>query len=121
MHELLVPFIDIRRFLAAIGIIVGLGRGVALVMLAPLDNLLQNVFVDLRGRVLTENCTRMTAMGLAAGTAYVRNRDSLGDFTNILKHILDQNRTFSHGFLCKKCEQRSSAWNANISGITRIK
>ena len=120
MHELLVPFIDIGRFLAAIGIIVGLGRGVALVMLAPLDNLLQNVFVDLRGRVLTENCIRMTAMGLAAGTAYVRNRDSLGDFTNILKHILDQNRTFSHGFLCKN-EQRSSAWNANISGITRIK
>jgi len=48
----LVPLVDIGRFLAAIGIIIGLGRGVALVMLAPLDNLLQNVFVDLRGGVL---------------------------------------------------------------------
>jgi len=75
LHELLIPFVDIGRLLPAIGVIVGLSRGITLVMLAPLDNLLQNVFID------------------------VRNRYSLSYFTNILKHVLDQNGTLSHGFL----------------------
>ena len=70
--------------------------------------------------MLMGNCIIMTATGFAADIAYVRNRDSLSDFTNILKHILDQNRTFSHGFLCKKCKQQLLAWNVNISGTARI-
>lgn len=47
LHELLIPFIDICRFLAAVRIIIGCCRGIALVVFTPLDNLFQNRLIHL--------------------------------------------------------------------------
>jgi hypothetical protein len=49
LHELLVPLVDVRSLAAGVIIITGAGR-VALVMGAPLNNLLQDGFVDLYQR-----------------------------------------------------------------------
>jgi len=60
LHELLIPLIDVCGFLARVGIVfVGLGR-IGTVMLAPLDDFLENGFVDvwdgngLRGSFFTQ-------------------------------------------------------------------
>jgi hypothetical protein len=51
LHKLLVPFIDVRCLLARVGIVfVGLGR-ITTVMFAPLDDLLEDGFVDLKKRL----------------------------------------------------------------------
>ena len=48
LHEFLVPLVNICSFLAGVGVVfVGLGR-IGTVMFAPLDDLLQNSFVDLK-------------------------------------------------------------------------
>lgn len=47
LHELLVPFLNIGGLLSGVGIIIGGGWGIVLVMLAPLDNLLEDGLVDL--------------------------------------------------------------------------
>ena len=47
LHELLVPLLNIGGLLARVGIIIGSSNGVALVMLAPLNDLAENCFVDL--------------------------------------------------------------------------
>lgn len=47
LHELLIPFIDVRGLLARIGVIIGRGKRVVTVVSAPLDNLLQHCLVDL--------------------------------------------------------------------------
>lgn len=49
LHELLVPLLDIGGLLAGVGVIIGGGRRVELVMVAPLDNLLEDGLVDLEG------------------------------------------------------------------------
>lgn len=47
LHELLVPLLDVSSLLAAIGVIVLGSGGVVLVMLAPLNDLLEDLFIDL--------------------------------------------------------------------------
>lgn len=47
LHELLVPLLDISCLLAGIGLVVGGSDGVVAVVLAPLNNLSQDCFVDL--------------------------------------------------------------------------
>jgi hypothetical protein len=47
LHELLVPLLDIRRLLAGIVVVIAVGLGVGLVVLAPLDDLSQDGLVDL--------------------------------------------------------------------------
>jgi hypothetical protein len=47
LHELLVPLIDVGG-LAAVIIVIGSALGVVLVVLTPLDDLLQNGLVDLQ-------------------------------------------------------------------------
>jgi hypothetical protein len=51
LHELLVPLLDVGSLLAGIGVIILGGGGVIAVMLAPLDDLLENLLIDL-GRTL---------------------------------------------------------------------
>ena len=52
LHELLVPLLNIGGLLARVGIIIGSSNGVALVVLAPLNDLAENCFVDLGGYML---------------------------------------------------------------------
>ena len=47
LHELLIPLLDIRGLLAGIGLLVGRLDGVVAVVLAPLDDLLQDSLVHL--------------------------------------------------------------------------
>lgn len=47
LHKLLVPLLDIGGLFAAVGVVVCCGSGVILVMLAPLNNLLENRLVHL--------------------------------------------------------------------------
>ncbi len=51
LHKLLVPLLNIGGLLARVGVIVIGGSRVVLVVLAPLDNLLQDGLVDLRANV----------------------------------------------------------------------
>jgi len=74
LHELLVPLLDIGGLLAAIGIIILGGGGVVLVMLAPLDDLLEDLLIDIGDRnSLTTNAI----------------------FTEILHHVLDEHGALS--------------------------
>lgn len=56
LHELLIPLLDIGRPLARVRLVVVGSRRVALVVLAPLDDLLQNGFVDLDDGVSEMRC-----------------------------------------------------------------
>jgi hypothetical protein len=47
LHELLVPLLDISSLFARVGVVIGSGWGIVLVMLAPLNDLLENRLVDL--------------------------------------------------------------------------
>jgi len=47
LHELLVPFLNIRGLLPGVGIVIGRGSGVIDVVDAPLDDLLENGFVHI--------------------------------------------------------------------------
>ena len=47
LHELLVPLLDIGGLFAGIGVVVDGGRRIILVVLAPLNDLLQNGLIDL--------------------------------------------------------------------------
>ena len=51
LHELLVPLLDVGGLLAGIGVVIGGGWGISSVMLAPLDNLLEDGLIDLREAV----------------------------------------------------------------------
>jgi len=76
LHELLIPLIDVCGFLARVGIVfVGLGR-IGTVMLAPLDDFLENGFVD------------------------VWDGDGLRGsfFTQIANHVLDEDRALCNFF-----------------------
>ena len=47
-HVLLIPLLNVGRLLSGIRIVIGRGWWVALVVLAPLENLAQDGLVDLR-------------------------------------------------------------------------
>ena len=47
LHELLVPLLDISGFLAGVRVVIGGGEGVILVVLTPLDDLLQDRLIYL--------------------------------------------------------------------------
>lgn len=51
LHELLVPLIDVGGLTTRVIVVTGAG-GVALVVLAPLNDLPQDSFIDLRSRML---------------------------------------------------------------------
>lgn len=51
LHELLVPFLDVGRLLAGVGVVVLGWLRVVLVVLTPFDNLLEDRFVDLESDV----------------------------------------------------------------------
>jgi len=48
LHELLVPLLDLSGLLAGVIVVIGSLEGVVTVVLAPLDDLAQDGFVDLR-------------------------------------------------------------------------
>ena len=52
LHELLVPLVDVGRLLTRVRLIVSAGRRVGTVVLAPLEDLVEDGLVDL-GRALT--------------------------------------------------------------------
>lgn len=73
LHELLIPLIDVGSLLARVGVIITCGRRVGLVMLAPLDDLLENSLID-----------------VGDGDRFVGNLIS-----DIFDHILDEERALS--------------------------
>jgi hypothetical protein len=73
LHEFLVPFLNIGGLLAGIGVIIGSGWGVILVVLAPLNNLLEDRLIDVRN---------------GDGRAH-------GSITKILNHVLDEHGALS--------------------------
>lgn len=60
LHELLVPLFDVGGLLAGVGIVVLGGRGIVLVLGAPLEDLLEHVLGDLEEKqsVLSEHVRR---------------------------------------------------------------
>jgi len=71
LHKLLVPLIDVGG-LAAIVVVIGSSLGVILVVLAPLNDLLEDGLVN------------------------VRNGNSLARIAEVLQHVLDQNGALSN-------------------------
>lgn len=47
LHKLLVPLLNISGLLPRIGVIIGSGRRIVLVMLAPFNDLLEDRLIDL--------------------------------------------------------------------------
>lgn len=92
LHELLVPFINISG-LATIIIVVTSARGVILVVVAPLDHLLQNGLVDLDQKV-SDWLPHSTVV------TYIGNRNGLARVAQILEHVLDQDGALNNGALC---------------------
>lgn len=92
LHEFLVPLIDIGR-LAAVVVLVAHGRGVVLVVVAPLDDLLQDGLVDL------------FTISAAADRRHREKRTDVGNgnrlagVAKIFEHVLDQDGAFGHGAL----------------------
>jgi hypothetical protein len=59
LHELLVPLLDVGGLLAGIGVIILGGGGVIAVMLAPLDDLLENLLIDLGWTLVLDRGIKM--------------------------------------------------------------
>jgi len=75
LHELLVPLLNVGCLLTGVGIIILGGGGVIAVMLAPLDNLLEDLLIDIGdGDSLSTN----------------------GLITEILHHVLDEHGALSN-------------------------
>jgi len=53
LHKLLVPFLDIGSLLTTVGVVILGSGGVVLVMLAPLDNFLEDLLIDLRQKCVS--------------------------------------------------------------------
>jgi len=69
LHVLLVPLLDVGRLLARVGIVVVCGWWIALVVVAPLHDLLQDGLVDVG------NWDRLGSSGLAQVVDQVLNED----------------------------------------------
>jgi hypothetical protein len=83
LHEFLVPLINIGGFATVIVIVTGRG-GVVLVVVAPLDNFLEDGLVDLEN---SEH--KYVKAGGVNRKTHVRDGNSLAGVTQILKHVLD--------------------------------
>lgn len=55
LHELLIPLLDVGGLLAGVGVIIVASKRIVSVMLAPLDNLLQDLLVDLCSMLVTRS------------------------------------------------------------------
>jgi len=77
LHELLVPLINVGGLFARVGVIIGRGCGVGLVMLAPLNDLLEDLRVDIGDW----------------------DWDTESVISKILHHVLDEHRALSNLFL----------------------
>lgn len=87
LHELLVPLINVGRLLARVGIVVLGGGGVLAVVLAPLEDLLHDRFVDL----CSISVSGLSYARAAVKFTYVGNGDGLLVVdTEILQQVLDQ-------------------------------
>lgn len=94
LHELLIPLLDIGGTLARVGLILVRGGGVGLVMLAPLDDLLEDSLVDL------SRISKLWHSQEGALTTHVGNGDGFVDLSDILKHVLDQDRALGNLLVC---------------------
>lgn len=97
LHELLVPLVDIGR-LATRVIVVASAGGVVLMVGAPLNDLFQDGFVDLNTHTKLESpdlVAVLTSSGPSIWRTHVGNGDGLVRITQILQHVLDQQRTLS--------------------------
>ena len=95
LHELLVPLLDVGCLLAGVGIVVGSGGWVVLVVLAPLDNLLEDLLVYLWVNA-SVNCSSKQNEAGRRGT-YIGNGNGRlhRTLSYILKHVLDEHRALS--------------------------
>ena len=97
LHELLVPLFDVRRLLAAVGVVVSRRLRVVLVVFAPVEHLLEDLVGDL-GRV--RQWVGAGAVGVRDGT-YVHDWDRLCAWVSqILDHVLDQHGALGHLTAC---------------------
>ena len=106
LHELLIPLINVGCLFAGIGIVIVCGDWIVSVMLAPLDNLSKNRFVDLW---IQTKIVSMTVRVLWQRTgcrrckcAYVWNWhwNTQRSITKILHHVLDEDRSVGDIFVC---------------------
>lgn len=94
LHELLVPLVDIGG-LTAVVIVVGGAGGIALVVLAPLNNFLEDRFVDLR-QLAWEHVTPPPQQR----ETYIGDGNGLARVTQVLQHVLDQDGSLGDSALC---------------------
>lgn len=115
LHEFLIPLLDIGRLAAVIVIVTG-GGGVVLVVLAPFDDLAEDGLVDLRGISLSGRCCAALAlMASVAESTYIGDRDGLAGVTEVLQHVLNQDRSLSDGALCfRSAEVQGGAREATV-------
>lgn len=65
-------------------------------MFTPFDNLFQNRLVHL----FKVSELKELQGGAYDSRSYIRDRDSFGNFANILKHVLDKDRAFGYFLNC---------------------
>jgi len=86
LHKLLIPLVNVGSLLAGIRVVISRSWRIGLVLFAPLDNLLENGFVDLECGI--------SECGAAPSRprTHVGNRDGLshGTFAEIVDHVLDE-------------------------------
>jgi hypothetical protein len=86
LHKLLIPLFDIGRTFTGVGFIIVGRRGVTLVMLTPLDNLLEDSLIDLK--VAQDGLTNCN-LTAHRGVSHIGDRNGLFDLADILEHVLD--------------------------------
>jgi hypothetical protein len=113
LHELLVPLVDIGGL--ATGIIVVMGaRRVVLMVVAPLNNLVQDRRID-----LFESCQSFLFALKETQATNVGNRNSLARVPKVFEHVLDQNRPLSNIPIWTgiQSQHRCSGWPLNQMNV----
>jgi hypothetical protein len=110
LHELLVPLLDISSLFARVGVVIGSGWGIVLVMLAPLNDLLENRLVDLG----EARCKKFFMAGQKRDrSAYIWDGDGLGhgSLSEILHHVLNTHGALSDvAIYCSESVYAIFAW-----------
>jgi hypothetical protein len=89
LHELLVPLVDVGSLATGVVVLITSAWGVVLVVFAPLDDLLQDRLVDLASHKSVRDRWKCLFTGRDNQT-HIGNGDGFSGFTQILKHVLDQ-------------------------------
>lgn len=109
LHELLIPLLDVGSLLTSIRLVILSLRGIVAVVLAPLDHLAKDSLVDLHRCGLASLCRQSGPY-----TTNVGNGDGvvLADtvITNILQHVLDEDRAVGNGTICGQVGDMSALY-----------